>query len=74
MIVTENITINGKEFSRSYSSLGFYIERDGIKYGEAVDILNSGYEYAETDEYIEGLEENASEEDYLKALAELGLK
>lgn len=74
MIKKEIITVNGKEFNRTISSLGFYIERNGIKYVEAVDILENDYVYAETDEYIEGLDENANEQDYLKALALLGVE
>ena len=72
MIVTENIIINGKEFSRTYSSLGFYIERDGIKYGEAIDLPTFGYTYTETDELMET--EDATEKDYLEALAKLGVE
>ena len=74
MIKKEIITVNGKEFNRTFSSLGFYIERNGIKYVEAVDILENDYVYAETDEYIEGLTDEASEQDYLKALALLGVE
>lgn len=74
MIKKEIITVNGKEFNRTFSSLGFYIKRNGIKYVEAVDILENDYVYAETDEYIEGLTDEASEQDYLKALALLGVE
>lgn len=52
MIITETITINNKEFVRSYSSLGYMIERDGIKFSDAVDIPSLGYTYTETDEPI----------------------
>lgn len=53
MIVTEKIELNGIEYIRNYSDNGFYIERDGVKYGEAIDPI--GYErvYTETDELIE---------------------
>ena len=37
MIQTENITINNTDFDRTYSDCGFYIERDGVKYSDAVD-------------------------------------
>lgn len=52
MIKTETITINNKEFVRTYSTLGFMIERDGIKYSEAVDIPSLNRTYTETDEPI----------------------
>ena len=41
MIHTETITINGKQYDRTYSDT-CYIERDGAQYAEAVDPLNSG--------------------------------
>lgn len=56
MIKQETITINGTEFERTYSDDGFYIERDGVRYSEAVDPINSNREYVETDEKIEKLE------------------
>lgn len=52
MIITETITRNGKQFIHNYSSLGNYIERDGIKYGDAVDLPEMGYTYTETDEAL----------------------
>ncbi len=53
MVITEKNTINEIEYIRNYSDKGFYIERDGVKYGEAIDPI--GYErvYTETDELIE---------------------
>lgn len=53
MIKTENITINNTDFDRTYSDGSFYIERDDVKYSEAVDPKNSGRTYTETDEKIE---------------------
>ena len=58
MIQTENITINNTDFDRTYSDCGFYIERDGVKYSDAVDPKNSGRTYTETDEKIEAEEGN----------------
>ena len=37
MIVKENIEIGGTIFVKQYSDGGFYIERDGEKYSEAID-------------------------------------
>ena len=50
MIQAETITINGRQFQRTYSDAGFLIERDGAQYSEAVDPLDSGRTYTETEE------------------------
>lgn len=74
MIVTEIIEFNGKKFNRTYSSLGYYITCNGLKYVEAVDLTDSNNGYIETDELIPVYEEYATEEDYLEALAKLGVE
>ena len=54
MVITENVTINGKEFRKTYSDEGFMIERDGVQYSEAIDPI--GFEdrvYTETDVLLE---------------------
>lgn len=61
MIVKEVVEINGKQFDRTYSDGGYYIERDGARYVEAVDPLGSGREYVETDEPIIETKEFESE-------------
>ena len=61
MIKTENLTINGKAFVRTYSDNGYMVERDGAMYSEAVDPLGSGREYTETDIPIETEEEPVEE-------------
>lgn len=53
MIVTENLTINGKAFIRTYSDSGYMIERDGIRYSEAIDPAEFNRQYTETDKIIE---------------------
>lgn len=53
MIVTENLTINNKEFVKTYSDIGMTIERDGVRYDEAIDPAELGRVYTETDEPIE---------------------
>lgn len=53
MIVTENITIREKEFVRNYSDAGYMIERDGVRYSEAIDPIGYDRQYTETDELIE---------------------
>lgn len=58
MIKTETVTINEREFRRTYSDEGFMIERDGVQYSEAIDPI--GFEdrvYTETDIKIEEPEE-----------------
>lgn len=50
MIVTETVTINGKKYKHNYSDAGFYIERDGVQYADAIDPLDSGRVYTEGEE------------------------
>ena len=49
MIIKTIVTINGKDFEKTYSDRGFKIERDGVQYDEAIDPVGSGREYAETE-------------------------
>ena len=49
MIKTEYITINNRELVRTYSDIGKYILRDGVRYAEAIDPEGSGRTYEETD-------------------------
>ena len=53
MIKTEVVTIRDKKYQRAWSDVGMMIERNGARYTEAVDPLNSGRTYTETDEPIE---------------------
>lgn len=71
MIKTETIVINRNEYVRTYSTMGKYIERDGVKYSEAIDLPNMGYVYTESEDYYQ---EDATEDDYITALAELGVQ
>lgn len=54
MIVRENITINGRAFVRTFSDEGCYIEREGVKYSEAIDPAETNRVYVQTREVIEG--------------------
>lgn len=75
MIVKTTKEINGIEYDYTYSDIGMMIERDGVRYGEALDPLNSGREYTETDEPIEVEEtEEATEADYQNAIREMGVE
>ena len=56
MIIKENIEIGSKELVKQYSDSGFYIERDGVRYSEAIDPADIMRKYTETDEPIEETE------------------
>lgn len=73
MIVTENMTINGKAFVRTYSDSGYMVARDGVEYSEAIDPAELGRAYTETTTPIEGMdetEEKALAYDILTGVAE----
>ena len=53
MIVKENIEIGGRVFTKQYSDGSFYIERDGVKYSEAIDPADIPRTYTETDIPVE---------------------
>ena len=53
MIVRTIKVIGGIEYDYTYSDAGMMIQRDGARYCEAIDPLNSGRLYTETDEPIE---------------------
>lgn len=73
MIVTESMTIKGKAFARTYSDSALMVERDGIRYAEAIDPDEFGRVYTETDEPIEHgmteIEEKAKAYDILVGVA-----
>lgn len=71
MIVTENLTINGKAFVKTYSDSGFMVERDGVRYDEAIDPAELGRMYTESTEVTQ---DEATETDYLNALREMGVE
>ena len=53
MIITEKLTINGKEFKHTYSNNGMKIKRENVLYDEAYDPVEFDREYEETDIPIE---------------------
>lgn len=67
MIVKENIEISGKDFVKQYSDGGFYIERNGAKYSEAIDPADIPREYTETDEPIDSSEGSSEAEQKAEA-------
>lgn len=72
MIVKENMEISGKAFVKTHSDAGFYIERDGVRYSEAIDLSEFGRTYTETDIPIEG-DGELTVSDTLNMLNELGV-
>ena len=74
MIIQTTNEINGVVYDYAYFDSGYMIERDGVRYSEAVDPLDSGRVYTETDEPIEIEMDDATAEDYLEALKEFGVK
>lgn len=82
MIVTEQLTINDRQFTKTYSDSGFMVERDGAQYSEAIDPSEFGRTYTETDIPIEGegkseveqkAETDLTVKDTLEMLGELGV-
>ena len=55
MIVTEYFMTreDGVVLNRTYSDIGMMIERDGVRYSEAIDPAELNRQYTETDEPIE---------------------
>ena len=58
MIIKEEITINNKQFTKTYSDKGMMIERDNEQYSEAIDPIEFAEDrvYTETDIPIENEE------------------
>ena len=73
MIIQTTKEINGVMYAYTYSDSGYMIERDGVRYSEAVDPLDSGRVYTETDEPIDMGTDEATMEDYQTALNEFGV-
>lgn len=76
MIVTEyyKTRADGVVLNRTFSDSGFLIERDGIRYSEAIDPAEFNRQYIETDEPIEGETDEATETDYQNELRRLGVE
>ena len=68
-IRTEDI---GGGLTRTWSDIGMKIERDGVRYDEAIDPTDKGRTYTETDEPIAS--EDATEEDKYAALRKFGVE
>ena len=75
MIKTELITVDNRQLRRTWSDVGFMIERNGAQYSEAVDQIDSGRTYTETKvpmetEPMTETEEKAMAYDILTGVAE----
>lgn len=76
MIITENLTISGKDFTKKYSDNNVYIENEsGQRYAEAIDLVEYPHDYTETDTPIEedtgdDTEQKAAAFDYLTGRSE----
>ena len=57
MIIKESLEIKGRAFIKTYSDAGMMVEREGVRYAEAIDPAEYNREYVETDEPIEIVEE-----------------
>ena len=53
MIVKTIVTINGKDYKKTFSDKGMKIEREGVVYDEAIDPINTDRKYVETDVPVE---------------------
>ena len=76
MIVTEYYRTreDGVVLNRTYSDAGMMIERDGVRYSEAIDPAALGRTYTETDESVSIEVTEATAEDYQNALREMGVE
>lgn len=76
MIITEYYKTreDGVVLNRTYSDKGMMIERDGVRYGEAIDPAELNREYTETDEPVNGYTDEATDADYQAALREMGVQ
>ena len=75
MIIQTTKEIDGVLYDYAYSNSGYMIERDGVRYSEAVDPLDSGRVYTESNEFIEAealseIEEKAIAYDILTGVSE----
>ena len=75
-MLTESLTINNKQFTKTYSDAGFMIERDGVQYSEAIDPSEFGRTYTETDIPVEAdsnPEPDLTVSDTLEMLSKMGV-
>jgi hypothetical protein len=77
MIITEYYKTreDGVVLNRTYSDSGFMVERDGVRYSEAIDPAELDRQYTETYEPIakDADPTEATDADYQAALREMGV-
>ena len=74
MIIQTTKEINGVVYDYAYSDSGYMIERDGVRYSESVDPLDSVRLYTETDGPMDVVTGEETVEDYKIALQILGVE
>lgn len=71
MVKSDIIDINGTQYRKTYSDSGYYIERDGMRFSEAIDFLGADFVYTETNTKMEEDTVNTENiENRLKAVEE----
>lgn len=77
MIIPENLTIGGKDFTKKYSDKHVYIKNEsGQRYAEAIDLVDYPHDYTETDIPIDVGEESKGDltvSDTLQMLNQMGV-
>lgn len=68
MVKSEVIEINGTQYRKTYSGSGYYIERDGMQFSEAIDFLGTDFVYTETNIKIDEEPSEQSIEERLTAV------
>jgi 5-enolpyruvylshikimate-3-phosphate synthase len=75
MIITENLTIGGKDFTKKYSDKNVYIENENSQqYSEAIDLVDYLREYTETDIPIEKETGDLTVSDTLQMMNQMGVE
>jgi len=59
MLITEEIEIDGRMFKHNYSDINHYIIReDGVKFADAIDVIDTKHVYTESNEEMLKQEQN----------------
>ena len=74
MIISKELIIGNKDFTKKYSDKNVYIENEhGQQYSEAIDLVDYPHTYTETDIQIEEATDELTIDDTLAMLKELGV-
>lgn len=66
MLITEIVTIDGKQFVYNHSNENYFIERDGVMYSEAYDPIEFQNERIYTETSIKIQEESDETEEEIE--------